>query len=65
MEGKGGRVFRNNYIGHMHKTKEGWNQRWEVGMAGVGEEYIQLYLNSNKIIFKSGGTYTQWNITWP
>ena len=30
MGDKGGRVFRNNYKGHMDKTKGG------VGMAGVG-----------------------------
>ena len=24
--GKQGRVFRNNYKGHMEKTKEGWDQ---------------------------------------
>ena len=28
--------FRNNYKGHMDKTKGGWNQGKEVGMAGVG-----------------------------
>ena len=32
---KGGRVFTNNYKGHMDKTKEGWDQGREVGMAGV------------------------------
>ena len=36
MEGKEGRVFRNNYKGHMDKTKGGWNQRREVGVGGVG-----------------------------
>ena len=37
MGGKGGRVFRNNYKGHMDKTKWGWNQGREVGMAaGAG-----------------------------
>ena len=36
MGGKEGRVFRNNYKGHMDKTKGGWNQGREVGMAGVG-----------------------------
>ena len=40
MGSKGGRDFRNNYIGHMDKTKEGgWNQGREVGMAGVGGEW--------------------------
>ena len=24
------------YKGHMDKTKEGWDQGWEVEMAGVG-----------------------------
>ena len=37
MGGKGERVFRNNYNGHMDKTKVGWNQGREAGMAGVGE----------------------------
>ena len=32
----GGRVFRNNSKGHMDKTKGGWEQGREVGMAGVG-----------------------------
>ena len=36
MREKGGRVFRNNYKGHMDKTKGGWDQGREVGMAGVG-----------------------------
>ena len=31
----GAMVFRNNYKGHMDKTKEGWNQGREVGMAVV------------------------------
>ena len=34
--GKGGRVFRNNYKGHMDKTKEGWKLWRGVGMVGVG-----------------------------
>ena len=33
--GKGRRVFRNNYKEHMDKTKVGWKQEREVGMAGV------------------------------
>ena len=37
MRGKGGRVFRNNYKGHMDKTKVGCNQGREVGMAWVGK----------------------------
>ena len=36
MEESGGRVLRNNYKGHMDKTKEVWNQEKEVRMAGVG-----------------------------
>ena len=46
-------VFRNNYKGHMDKTKGGWNHGREVEMAGVGEngggECRQLYLNYNNI----------------
>ena len=39
MRGKGGRVFRNDYKGHMDKTKAGgWKQGREVRMAGVGRE---------------------------
>ena len=36
MQGKGGRVLRNKYKGHMDETKRGWDQRQEAGMAGVG-----------------------------
>ena len=36
MGGKEERVFRDNYKGHMDKTKGGWNQGREVGLAGVG-----------------------------
>ena len=39
MEGKGGKVFRDIYIGHMDKTKVGQDQVWEVGMSGVGGEW--------------------------
>ena len=40
MEGKGERVFRNNYKGHMDKNQGGaWKQGREVGMAGVREEW--------------------------
>ena len=50
---KGRRVFRNNCKGHMDKTKAGWNQGREVGMAEeegvVGGKDRQLYLNNNKI----------------
>ena len=35
MWGKEGRVFRNNYKGHMDKTKRGVEAR-EGGLAGVG-----------------------------
>ena len=35
MEGKGRKVFRNNYKVHMDKTKGGWKQGREVGMARV------------------------------
>ena len=35
-EGKEGRVFKNNYKGHMDKTKEGWKQGREEGLAGEG-----------------------------
>ena len=55
----GERDFRNNYKGHMDKTKEGWNQGREVGIAGVGGEVggkgRKLYLNNNKKFFKSMG----------
>ena len=32
----GGRVFRNNYKGHLDKTTLGWKQGREVGLDGVG-----------------------------
>ena len=32
----GGSVFRNNYKGHMDKTKAGGDQGMEVGMAELG-----------------------------
>ena len=53
----GGRVFRNNYKGHIDKSKAGWNQGREVRMDGVwggvmGSKCRQLYLNNNKIIKK-------------
>ena len=32
----GGGVLRNYYEGHMDKTKRGWKQGREVGLAGVG-----------------------------
>ena len=35
MGGKGQRVFRNMYKGHMDKTKGVQDQEWEVEMAGV------------------------------
>ena len=54
MGGKGRRVFRNNYKGHMDKTKGGdgiRGGRWGwLGWEGVvGEKGRQLYLNNNKI----------------
>lgn len=40
MGSKGGRDFRNNYIGHMDRTEVGWNQGRDVvmwwGRGGVG-----------------------------
>ena len=53
--GKGGRVFRNNYKGHLDKSKGGgWDQGREVGITGVGGvmegKCRQLYLNDNKKI---------------
>ena len=49
------RVFRKNYKGHMDKTKWGWNQGRQVGMAGVGAERLgkgrKLHLN-NKVFKK-------------
>ena len=53
MGGKGGRVFRNNYKGHMDKTKGGGSsgRRWGWRGWGVVEDKCrQLYLNNNKII---------------
>ena len=57
MGGKGGRIFRNSYKGHMDKTKRGGDQGGEGGMAGVGggvvrEKCRQLYLNNSKKITK-------------
>ena len=54
MGGKGGRVLRNKYKGHIDKTKGGWNQGREVAGVGgvVGSKCTQLYLNTNKIIKK-------------
>ena len=39
--GKRGRVFRNSYKVQIDKTKEGWNQEREVGMAGVGKRVVR------------------------
>ena len=54
MGGRERRVFRNNYKGHMDKTKGGGIGR-EEGMARVGgsggRKCRQLYLNNNKIKF--------------
>ena len=52
-----GRVFRNNYKGHMDKTKGGGGNKggrciW-LGWEGVvGGKCRQLYLNNNKVILK-------------
>ena len=50
------RVFRNMYKGHMDKTKGGYDQGWEVEMAGVGGEvgrkWRQPYFNNNKKMWK-------------
>ena len=32
----GGRVFRNNYKGHMDITKSGCHQGWKVGLGSAG-----------------------------
>ena len=52
VRGKGRRVFRNIYKGHRDKSKGGWDQGSEVGMAGVGEVVVgkwrQHYLNNKK-----------------
>ena len=52
MVGKGGRVFRNNYELHVDKTKVGWDQVREVGIAGVrgsvGGKMQTTVLNNNK-----------------
>ena len=37
-----GRVFRDNYKGQWIRSKSGWNQGREVGMAGVGGEWWGL-----------------------
>ena len=55
---KGGRVFRNNYKGHMEKTKVGVEAGEGVGDGCGGERMIgckcrQLYLHNNKIILKN------------
>ena len=36
MRGKGCKVFRNIYKGHMDKTRGAWNQGREVEIAGWG-----------------------------
>ena len=33
-----GEGFSGTHKGHMDKTKVGWKQEWEVGMAGVEGE---------------------------
>ena len=56
MGGEEGRVYRNICKGHMDKTKRGWDQWWEVGIAGMagngGRKMEKLYLNNNKKIIK-------------
>ena len=53
MEGKGRRVFRNNYKGHIQKSKvgvesqEGDGDDWSGGSGGG--EIQQLYLKNNTI----------------
>ena len=49
MGGKKQRIFRNNYKGHMDKTKEGEDREWEGGGWGgvVGGKWRQLYLKNN------------------
>ena len=39
---KGESVFRNNYKGHMDKTKGGWKPGREVGIAGVVRKWSGL-----------------------
>ena len=52
MVGKGGRVFRNNYKGHMDKTKRGGSKGGRWGWLGwgewLGDKCRQLYLKNNK-----------------
>ena len=53
---EGGSVFRNNYKGHMDKTKGRALEVGDIwgGLGGVvGRKCRQLYLNNNKIIIKS------------
>ena len=45
----GERVFRNNYKGHMDKTKRVWNQRREVRMAGVGRGMVEEAMRTTVI----------------
>ena len=59
-----GRVFKNNYKGHMDKTKkefesgEGSGDGW--GQEGVvGGKFRQLYLNNNKIIFEKCRSFNE------
>ena len=52
MGGKGGRVIRSNYKGHMEKTKAGGIRGGRWGWLGLGGKMEakcrQLYLNNNK-----------------
>ena len=47
---KGGRVFRNNYKGHMDKNQGGMESGTEVGMAGMGKKK-RLENHTNSITF--------------
>ena len=47
MGGKREGSSRNMYKRHMDKAKGRWDQGWEVGIAGVGGKWRQLYLNNN------------------
>ena len=41
MEGKGGRVFSNNYKGQMEKTKAGVMEAWEGSNVEKGRKVIR------------------------
>ena len=46
---KGWRIYKNNYKGHMDKTRGWWKQGREVGMARVAGKGRKLYLKNNNI----------------